>query len=310
MNTLYSLNNNIQNFLDRWWAGLSAPWSKSSSKIDTVRIDQTNNAIIWNKGLDKKVYLEIPDSLILSSSIANHDQQYDTEQLISKALPFSAEELYIAIRANQLMAVLKSDLRQFLDQVGPQGEKITGLVFQKGNDQARIELYAKETNSFLINKLSLIGLTLLICLVGTYFWVNQNNQQKINTLEATLSKLNANLNTQSTALPDNPESILELKGATISHIHSSLSAINQVLADDTKVAQLSLQSISDGLNLVLDAQSKSAAEQLSKFDQDSLFADPDFISAISSNADNSAERFRLTSKITAKEVATEGLDNE
>lgn len=310
MNTLYSLNNNIQNFLDRWWTGLSAPWIKSSTKIDTVRIDQTNNAIIWNKGVDKKTYLEIPDSLILNSSIATHDQQYDTEQLISKVLPFSVEELYVAIRADQLMAVLKSDLTQFLDQVGPQGEKITGLVFQKGTHQAHIDLYAKETKNSLINKLNLIGLTLLICLVGAYFWLTQNNQQKINTLEDTLTKLNANLNTQSTTLPDNPESILELKGATISHIHNSLSAINQVLADDTKIAQLSLQSTSDGLNLVLDAQSKSAAEQLSKFDQGSLFTDPNFVSAISSNADNSAERFRLTSKITAKDGTIGGLDND
>lgn len=313
------MNNKIQNFLKAWWAGLSAPWRTSTPRLALVKIDPLNGALIWNKDDSEAVYLEVPDSLILGSAIAHKDQHQDPEQLISHALPFNAEELYVTINAEKLQAVLRSDIAPFLDQIGPRGQKIIGLVFAGENHQATIQLCAEEQNTSLANRINLASLVFLGLIVGCYFWVTQNNQQEIESLKSTLTQLNTNLNT---ALGNTPlsaelyaelggksgaESMLSLKGAHLDHVIKSLSALNEALANDTKVDQLSLQSTSDGLNLVFDAQSKSAAEQLSRFDQNPHFKNPDFISAISSNTDNSIERFRLISSFRAKQDVTRGL---
>ena len=277
----------LDHFLNHWFDGLLRPVRITQNNPQIAKLGDSN-IVVWpeSKNKHKRVYLLIPDNLMLNSPIPTTQGQNTAHDLVEQLLPFKNDEVFATSDTDTLLAVLKSDIESHLSQTNEFGKKLSGIVFNLDDKYHFVDTTALKQRASLSLKMLAALLAGLLMFYGSHFWLHNKNEQQITSLRQTLSQLK-------TSNIELENFDLTLTGATVDTTLSGLYQTNKLLNLNSKVDQISLRSTTVGLELVMDATSASAIDQLTKFSTNEHFEEVDFVSAISQNTFDSNERYRL-----------------
>ena len=283
----------FKNWLHEWFTALRAPWSHLRSTHQIVEIDQQSNKVVWKDVAKGHFGLRIPKNLLLTTQINRDDDDKSINDLVGITLPFDSDEVFACRNSNELISVLKTDIQEYVEQVGPEGQSIKGIVIEQNAFSAFIPLdsVAKtRPNLYLI----FVPLILIASIgVGYYVWLDKTHNSYIDHLAEELEELSAyKIPASQTEIPKSGWQSYDL-----------LSVIRELephINNETKIDQLSLQTTDQGLFLALDAQSTSAAKQMTELGKSENLESPRFVSSISSASNEQVERYKIASTVSSK----------
>jgi len=285
----------LDQFLNQWLDGLLRPFSFAVQNRQIAKLEDSST-IVWPKKKSKRVYLSVPNHLMLNTPISPALRGDSISNLVEQLLPFQNDEVFATSDANTLFAVLKSDIEIPLSQTNEFGKSLSGIVFSHNKALHFVDTIATAQTRPTSLKLGSAFLAGLLLVLACLYWMHKKNEQHINSLKQTIAQLE-------TSRAEFESLNLNLAGATLDSVLSGLSKTNELLNLNSKVDQISLRSVSNNLELILDATSVSAIDQLTRISDDENFEEVDFVSAISQNTLDSNERYRLIA--TFNSVAAE-----
>ena len=302
----------VERFLTHWWSGLSAPFTgglnepslRENSDISIIQLDpstgELDTKIFATKDfLDKPLYFEVPKDQVLNIKLNSEQNLENTsmEEFIGSALPFKAEELFIAANNDYLLAVLRSDIAPIQQAVMAHDKKLDGLIFSNAESQVQLHLESRaasgsQTRRLLFEKFVTAIAVIALCLTALIWHLGKQQQLEISQLSQSLRQ--AEESSFNASLDDN-----FIDGSVSSRtIIDALEEIKNTIDKNTNVNQIGLQWTDAGLRVLLDAESGNAASLLTRFEQNPRFSASEFISAITNDPNINLERYRLKTVFT------------
>ncbi len=300
----------LDDFLAWWWRGLKSPWP--SKRITNIaKYDVSQQTVVNVSDPKKPHYIQVSSDSVLSAPIPSplkadqlnppNSASSSLDDIIQSAFPFMPHEVYATISDNHILAVLKQDVNMALSKAKDEKLLVRGLALPYGDGNAFVALpdFVDEKHP---HRIFFSSLFLLLCLTVTVLYNQVRNEQT--RLQRNSDRLDA-ISSQASVAPY-PSQLTSPDGVLAQQVSLALKETSNSLNEDTSLDQISIEYSASHLVLILDANSSSAAAQLTSLEQNDNFTRTNFVGSISSTPGKNIERYRLKTFYTLKK---QGIDS-
>ncbi len=308
--------NILHTFFQWWWQGLCSIRTSGKSRVRLLEVTDSGLQLIDPSDTRQQLtdsagelstidatsnYLLAPAEQVLNTRIPASLRTEAMPDIAERLLPFKSDELYITTDAEryELFAISKADIAHLLGKPGDHGLTLHGVAFA-ANDKLHYSPFLSAENPLKLSKPFLRRaalLTGLLVVSGIALWQVESHQQS--KLRKQLEDLSSQPGVESaslrqTALTD--EDIIELTNALQAdairpapQITALLQSVVRSMPENAEFDQLILTEA----EFLIDGKASSATQVQTMLEQTEQFSGSEFVTSISTSADQLSERFRL-----------------